>query len=78
MSKIYSTKIGEQLTKKRNECGMSQQEVADRLGVSDVTISRYEKGSRDISLPTFFKICDIYQSDPYELLDEVRKFVYKK
>ena len=78
MNSIYSIKIGEQLMAKRIDKGMSQQEVADRLNVSDVTISRYEKGQRDISMPMFFKMCDIYQTDAYQLLDEVRKYVYKK
>ena len=78
MANNYTLKLGEKLTAIRIEKGMSQQEVADRLNVSDVTISRYEKGQRDISMPTFFKLCDIYQIDAYKLLDEVRKYVYKK
>ncbi len=78
MANIYSEKIGEQLMKARINKGFSQQEVADRLNVSDVTISRYEKGQRDISMPMFFKLCDIYQVDAYQLLDDVRKYVYKK
>ena len=78
MVNIYSKKIGEQLMKARTDKGLSQQEVADRLSVSDVTISRYEKGQRDISMPMFFKLCDIYQVDAYQLLDGVRKYVYKK
>ena len=78
MTNTYSKKIGEKLQEKRLQKGLSQQDVADRLNVTDVTISRYEKGQRDISKPMFFKLCDIYQIDPYVLLDDVRKYVYKK
>lgn len=78
MTNTYSKKIGEKLQEKRLQKGLSQQDVADRLNVTDVTISRYEKGQRDISMPMFFKLCDIYQIDPYVLLDDVRKYVYKK
>ena len=78
MTNTYSKKIGEKLQEKRLQKGLSQQDVADRLNVTDVTISRYEKGQRDISMPMFFKLCDVYQIDPYALLDEVRKYVYKK
>lgn len=78
MIKTFDKKLGNILETIRNKNNLSQQEVADRLNVSDVTISRYEKGQRDISMPMFFKMCDIYQTDAYQLLDEVRKYVYKK
>ena len=78
MKDIFSVKLGELLTQTRINKGMSQQEVADRLGVSDVTISRYEKGQREIAMPTYIKICDIYNVDAYELLEKVRKYIYRR
>ena len=78
MKDIFSIKLGELLTQTRINKGMSQQEVADRLGVSDVTISRYEKGQREIAMPTYIKICDIYNVDAYELLEKVRKYIYRR
>lgn len=34
------------LAERRNEAGLTQKQVGERLGVSDVTISRWETGER--------------------------------
>ncbi len=78
MRDIFTIKLGELLAQQRINKGMSQQEVADRMNVTDVTISRYEKGQREIAMTTYIKLCDIYNVDAYSLLDKVRKYVYKK
>ena len=40
----------------RKEAGMTQQEVADRLGVNHVTISGYERGTRRPQFPELFDV----------------------
>ena len=44
----------------RAECGWSQSELADRLGVSRQTVNAVERGKYDPSLPLAFKIAGIF------------------
>ena len=39
-------KIGEQIAKRLNEMGMSQRELADLTGITEVSMSRYIRGER--------------------------------
>ena len=78
MKSVYTKELGKRLAKIRQERGLSQEYVADRLGLTRSGICRYENGEREIKMTEFFKLCDVYQIDPYALLDEVRKYVYKK
>ncbi len=78
MKSVYTIELAKRLTKIRNDRGMTQQELGDRLGLTKSSICRYEAGEREIKMSDFFKICDIYNVDAYALLDEVRKYVYKK
>lgn len=43
----------------RNEYGISQQELADRMGISFAAISMYERGLRDPSTETIIKMAEI-------------------
>ena len=78
MKNIYTKELGTRLAKIRQDRELSQEEVADRLGMTRSGICRYENGDREIKMTEYFKLCDIYQTDPYKLLEEVRKYVYKK
>jgi transcriptional regulator with XRE-family HTH domain len=44
----------------RAEHNLTQQDIAGRLGISQQTYSKYEKGSADIDSKTIIKVCDIY------------------
>ena len=39
-------KLGERIRKRLDEIGMSQRELADKLGITEVSLSRYIKGER--------------------------------
>lgn len=43
----------------RNEYGISQQELADRTGLTYAAISMYERGLRDPSTETIIKMADV-------------------
>lgn len=43
----------------RNKSNLTQKELANRVGVSFQVISKYESGTRQPSLETFDKICDV-------------------
>jgi transcriptional regulator with XRE-family HTH domain len=55
-------KLGELLVAQRERLGLSQQEVADRLGTNKSTISRYESGNIDnMRRDRIYKLSDILQ-----------------
>lgn len=52
----------------RQARGMTQKELADRLGVNQSMISDYESGKVDLSLTKAVKIADILECDLNDLL----------
>lgn len=78
MKNTYTKELGQRLAKIRNDQGISQEYVADRMNITRSAICKYESGDREIRMTEYFKLADIYKIDPYELLEDVRKYVYKK
>ncbi len=58
------------LRKARIEKKLSQKELADELGVTTATISRYESGERKLPVETAKRIAEILGVDWYTLFDE--------
>ncbi len=58
--------IGRRIKEVREKKGMSQKELADKIGVSEKTLRRYEKGT-NISVGTLKKIADACDVSFYEL-----------
>lgn len=48
--------------------GLTIQQVADGIGVSNGTISRYEQGSREPKLDTWKKLADYFNVTPQYLV----------
>ena len=48
--------IGEQLKQERRRAGLTQEQLADRIGTRKSFISRVEKGHADIQLSTLVKL----------------------
>lgn len=44
----------------RTEEGLTQNEVAERLGISQQTYSKYEKGTSNMDSDTLKKVCNLY------------------
>jgi len=51
--------VGQRLQDTRNARGLTQQVFAERLGVEESTLSRYEIGDRPISLSLLAKAADL-------------------
>lgn len=58
-----SAVIGPALRKQRLSAGLLQEDVADKVGVSVFTISRFETGKRKPSEKTLRKLCALYGLD---------------
>lgn len=51
--------IGEKIKKYRKNLGLTQIELAEKVGVKSLSILKYEKGERDIPFSLLVKICNV-------------------
>ena len=61
-SKNYAEKIGNLIQDTRQARGMTQSELAEKLGTSQSAINRIEKGGQNISLDMLARISDVLSS----------------
>lgn len=66
-------KIGSFLKELRNGKKLTQEQLAEKLGVSRRTVSRWETGSNMPDLDILIEMTDYYEVDLRELLDGERK-----
>jgi len=55
----------------RKQSGLSQQELANRLGVSQAMIGQYERGIRNPKYGTLIRIAEILRINVKELMPEI-------
>lgn len=60
MSEIVKNKLAERLLVLRNENGLTQRELAEKLNINSVTYLHYEKGQREPPLDLLLKISYFY------------------
>ena len=65
---ITIANIQENLKKELLLCGLTQKEIAQKIGVSQQTISHYIKGDKMPSLDTLANLCVALDLDPAEIL----------
>ena len=51
--------LGPYIKSRRKNLGMTQKQLAKNVGVTDVTISRYENGECEPSFTEFIKLCKV-------------------
>lgn len=66
-------KIGAFLKMLRNQQNITQEQLAERFGVSSRTVSRWETGSNMPDLSILVELADYYQVEIREILDGERK-----
>lgn len=69
--KSYNKKIGAYLAKQRRAKKVSQQQLADRLGVTRTAVHYWETGKRTIYADQMLQYCDSLGIDPAELVRRV-------
>lgn len=72
---LRASALGAELLAARKAAGLTQQQLADRLGVTRPTISRYEDGVRFPDPPTVDRICEALGLDEQataELMERAR------
>jgi transcriptional regulator with XRE-family HTH domain len=70
---LEQKKIGALLKKLRTEKGLTQEQFAEIVMVSNRTVSRWENGNNMPDLDILIQIFDYYEIDLRELLDGERK-----
>ena len=72
---ITRERIQHKLTDYLNHSGMTQKELASRLGISQQTVSHYACGNKVPTLEVFANLCAIIDADANDILcvDEYKK-----
>ena len=65
-------RLAESLRHMRREAGVTQAEMAKRLGLSQSTIARAEKGNQNLTLKMIDELCAALGCDVTELLEPGR------
>ena len=66
-------KIGEFLKRLRNEKELTQEQLAEKLGVSNRTVSRWETGNNLPDIGMLIQLSEFYDIDIREIIDGGRK-----
>lgn len=64
--------LGEVLKQHREECKMTQEFVAEAIGVSRQAVSKWENGTSDPSTSNLIALAKLFDLSAEELLQEVR------
>ena len=64
--------LGEAIRENRIRCKMTQEFVAESLGVSRQAVSKWENGTSDPSTSNLMALAKLFQVDPGELLAGVK------
>ena len=62
--------IGQRIRKKRKAQGLSQEDLAEKIGISTTHMSHIETGNTKLSLPVFVSVADALNCRTDELLHE--------
>ncbi|MGD0454494.1 MAG: helix-turn-helix transcriptional regulator [Solirubrobacteraceae bacterium] len=63
--------VGRALRELRKQAGLTQEQVAERMGTSSTYLSRLEAGQRDIRLSTVLRLLDALGSDLHQFADAI-------
>ena len=66
-------KMGSFLQELRKEKGLTQEQLAEKLGVARRTVSRWETGSNLPDMDILIELSDLYETDLREILNGERK-----
>ncbi|MBR6523850.1 MAG: L-serine ammonia-lyase, iron-sulfur-dependent, subunit alpha [Clostridia bacterium] len=68
---INKEQVGQQIYELRKKYGMTQSELADKIGITNRAVSKWENGISAPSIDTLYKICNCFRiSTDYFILDE--------
>ena len=60
--------IGEKIKKLRKEKNLTQKQLGESIGKSEISVRKYESGQTNVPVEVLFKISDILEVHPSELI----------
>ena len=69
---LIQKSLGEVLKQHREECKMTQEFVAESLGVSRQAVSKWENGMSDPNTSNLIALAKLFKISPEELLNEIK------
>ncbi|WP_432266718.1 helix-turn-helix domain-containing protein [Catenibacterium sp.] len=73
----YAKTLGGVIKKHRMECQMTQEFVAETLGVSRQAVSKWENGSSDPSMTNLIALANLFDINLKEMLKEIQQTLQK-
>lgn len=71
--KAERASLGEVIRARREACGMTQELVAQKLGVSRQAVGKWESGKSEPSTTNLMVLAELFGTDAAELLREVKR-----
>ena len=68
-------KFGRFLRNHREDQGLTQEAVAEQLGIAQAQYSRIERGLRPVDFPMAWVICEIINVEPEKFMREYREYI---
>ncbi len=68
-----TARIGRALRRARKSKHLTQQDISDRTGIARSVIGKYETGDIEISMSSFFALCEAIGANPETILREARQ-----
>lgn len=66
---LRKQEIAKKMKELRVESGLTQLQVAEKLGITYQAVSNYERGKNSIEIDVLLSMCDIYKADPVLVLN---------
>jgi transcriptional regulator with XRE-family HTH domain len=66
-SDLLLSQIGLRILRRRQELGLSQKELADRLGIAQTNVARIEHGQQNLTVRTLVKLAEALDMTAAEL-----------
>ena len=73
MKDDFSKRLGQWLSEKRREAGMTQTQVAEQMDSVKQRISSWETGYREMNAKDLVRYCEIIGADMEELVEFFRR-----
>ena len=68
--------LGEKIREARRKCGLSQEQLADKMSVSRSAVAKWEQGRGMPSKASLQELCKLFNLTEEELLNEKEQYIY--
>ena len=67
----YSLLLAKKMKEIREAAGLTQREMAEKMGTKQMTVYRLEKGERRLDLIEFYNLCRKFKIDPRKAAHDI-------